>query len=481
MLRTLVVIGGGIAGLSAALSAARRGFRVTLLEKNPFLGGKLHERQIGPYRFDAGPSLITFPHFFEAVLGKDKLAFRKVEPHTHYFFPDGLSLTLYHDPERQAEELRTKLGAQAAYRWQRYLAYAKKLYERAAPVFLQLPIHDVKELLRSPLFWRHLSYLPLINGHQTMHKAAVRLLHYAPLVQIADRYATFVGGNPYTLPATFHLISWVENGLGSYHVMGGLYQIVRAFEKALQEAGVTVLLETPALRIHLRGKRPYAVETPKGSIDASAVIIAADHTYAQQNLLGRKSYPIPKQSLSGLVFLWGVKGDSPFGHHNILFSRDYAGEFGAIQAGQLDYEPTVYVCISARTDASDAPIGWENWFVLVNVPAVGASWRDEDTVRFRERVIWRIQRVWSAFGLDRIAVEAVITPAQWAAMHNSTGGSLYGMAPEGLLAAFRRPANRDAQIQGLYYAGGTVHPGGGLPLSLKSGEIAAQLAARDLL
>jgi phytoene desaturase len=481
MSRRLVVIGGGIAGLSAALTAARRGFRVTLLEKNRSLGGKLHERWVGPYRFDAGPSLVTFPHFFEEMLGVGRLTFQRVEPHTYYFFPDGLALTLYHDAKRQAEEIGTKLGTEAVGRWQNYLTYARRLYERAAPVFLQLPIHDVGTLLRSALFWRHLPYLPLIDGHRRMHEAAEKILRYAPLVQIADRYSTFVGGNPYTLPATFHLISWVENGLGNHHIKGGLYQIVRAFEEALQEAGVTIFLETPARRIHLRGKRPAAVETRNGLIDADAIIVATDHTYAQQSLLGRKTYPTPKQSLSGLVFLWGVEGVSPFGHHNILFSGDYAGEFAAIAAGRLDYEPTVYVCISARTDSADAPAGSENWFVLLNVPPVGSAWREEDTMRFRERAIRRIRQVWGAFEPERIRAEAVITPAEWASMHYSTGGSLYGMAPEGILAAFRRPANCDPYVKGLYYASGTVHPGGGLPLSLKSGQIAAHLAAQDLL
>ncbi len=477
----LVVVGGGIAGLSAALAAARRGFCVTLLEKNCSLGGKLHERWVGPYRFDAGPSLVTFPHFFEEALGGGRLTFQKVEPHTHYFFPDGLQLTLYHDVGRQAEEIEKKLGAEAVRRWQNYLTYARRLYERAAPVFLQLPIHDMGTLLQSALFWRHLPYLPLINGHRRMHEAAVQILGYAPLVQIADRYSTFVGGNPYTLPATFHLISWVENGLGNHHIKGGLYQIVRAFEEALREAGVTILVETPARRIHLRGERPTAVETPNGLIEADAIIVATDYTYAQQSLLGRKTYATPKQSLSGLVFLWGVEGVSPFGHHNILFSGDYAGEFGAIAAGRLDYDPTVYVCISARTDPADAPAGSENWFVLLNVPPVGSAWREEDTMWFRERAMRRIRQVWGAFGPERIGAEAVITPAEWARMHHSTGGSLYGMAPEGMLAAFRRPANRDPHIKGLYYASGTVHPGGGLPLSLKSGEIAVHLAAQDLL
>jgi phytoene desaturase len=479
MPRKIVVIGGGIAGLSAALSAARRGFAVTLLEKNAFLGGKLHERRIGPYRFDAGPSLITFTHFFEAALGAGKLTFLKVEPHTHYFFADGLSLTFFHEAERQAEELRTKLGAQAVQNWSRYLAYAKRLYERAAPVFLELPIHHLRTLVKSPLFWKHLPYLPLIDGYRSMHAAAEKILAYPPLVQIADRYATFVGGNPYRLPATFHLISWVENGLGNHHVKGGLYQIVRAFEQALGAAGVTIYAETPALRIQVRKAPPHLVETPQGPLEADALIIATDHTYAQQNLLGRKLQRLPKQSLSGLVFLWGVRGSSPFGHHNILFSSNYAEEFQAIQEGRLDYDPTVYVCISARTDPADAPQGCENWFVLLNVPPLGDRWKAEDTANFRERAIQRIRKVWPEFGPERIEVEEVITPGHWAALHNSTGGSLYGMAPAGIWAAFRRPANRDPLIRGIYYAGGTVHPGGGLPLSLRSGEIAVRLAEQD--
>ncbi len=481
MSRRLVVIGGGIAGLSAALSAARAGFSVMLLEKNAFLGGKLHERRLGPYRFDAGPSLITFPHFFESILGRQRLSFQKVEPHTHYYFEGGLSITLFHDEASQRAELENKLGSKAAERWYRYLRYARRLYERAAPVFLELPIHEVGVLVRSSLFWRHLPYLPFIDGHRTMHDVAERLLVHPGLVRIADRYATFVGGNPYTLPATFHLIGWVENGLGNYHVMGGLYQIVRAFEEEVRIAGVQIFPGTPAHRIHLRKGRAYAVETSRGLIETEAVIVGTDHTYAQRVLLKRPLSRIPKQSLSGLVFLWGVKGQSPFGHHNILFSRDYFGEFQAIMMGRLDYEPTVYVCISARTDASDAPSGSENWFVLLNVPPKGADWEEADTQRFRDWTLRRIREVWPDFGPERIEVEEVITPAQWAALHNSTGGSLYGMAPAGLLAAFRRPANRDPEVRGLYYASGTVHPGGGLPLSLRSGQIAAHLAARDFL
>lgn len=474
----LVVIGGGIAGLSAALATSRAGFEVVLLEKNAEVGGKLHERRLGSYRFDAGPSILTLRPYIEAALGPEAahLTWKPLSPTTTYYFLDAAQpLPLPSNLEAQQALIQARYGLGA--RWHRFMKYAKTLYERAAPVFLELPIHEVGTLVQSKRFWRHLPYVFFLDSFRTMHQASRAYLEHPHLVHIADRYATFVGGDPFRLPATYHLIAWAANTV--YDLAGGLYQLAKAFRLAIEKAGGRILTQTEAHAIRHSKGRVIGVDTSTGFIEASVVICATDWLFAQSVLLKRPLKP-RETSLSGLVFLWGVASKSPFSHHNILFSADYAAEFGQLAARQIPKDPTVYISISNRTNPSDSPKGCENWFVMLNVPALGNSWPAEATQVLRQRAIRRIRAAWPDFSERLIEEELALTPHTWEMLHNATGGSLYGQAPHGLVGAFLRPANRDPLLRGLYYASGTAHPGGGVPLAILSGQIAAHLATKTL-
>ncbi len=474
----LVVIGGGMAGLSAALGACRAGFEVTLLEKNAEVGGKLHEQWLGPYRFDAGPSILTLRPYIEAVLGPQavQLIWKPINPTTTYYFPDTPApLPLSSDLAEQQALIQARYGLGLP--WRHFMAYAQKLYERAAPVFLELPIHDLGVLLGSKRFWKHLPYLFGLDSLRTMHRAAEAFLKHPHLVWIADRYATFVGGDPFRLPATYHLIAWAANTV--YDLEGGLYELAKAFRTAIEKAGGQILTQTEAYAIRHEQRRVIGVETNVGFLEAPTIIGATDWFFAQRHLLGRTVRP-RETSLSGLVFLWGVAAQSPFSHHNILFSEDYAEEFRRLAARQMPENPTVYVCISSRTNPFDAPHHRENWFVMLNVPAIGHAWQQSDTQALRQAAIQRIRAAWPDFSEALIEEEAVLTPATWESLHYATDGSLYGQAPHGLVGSFLRPANRDPLLKGLYYASGTVHPGGGVPLAILSGQIAVRLATQAL-
>jgi phytoene desaturase len=481
----VVVIGGGFGGLSAAVHLARCGAHVVLLEQNERLGGKAGEIRLGPYRFDTGPSVLTLPDVVRGlfrVSGLDEMPVELVplEPICRYEFADGSVLEVSADAARMRERLGRWAPADRE-AWERFLDYSRRLYTYTARVFLGFPIHEWALLLRSGLFWRSLPGLFRLDAFRSMHERAHRVFRDARLVQLADRFATYNGSDPFRAPATLHVFFWVEHGLGAYYVRGGIYRLVEALARAAKGLGVEIRLSEPAQRIRHDGKRVQGVETPSGFIPADVVVSAVDVATTYKRLLGeafRGAMPRGELSLSGLVFLWGVRARAALAHHNVFFSADYEQEFRELFREQRPpTEPTVYVAITARSDPEHAPPDGEHWFVLLNVPPRPELWQHSREVdRVRSAVLRRL----SAVGLDpsRIEAEAVLTPADWERLTGSYRGSLYGLASNSPWAAFRRPPNRSRHLEGLYFAGGSVHPGGGIPLAILSGRHAAWLVAR---
>ncbi|MDW8285743.1 MAG: phytoene desaturase family protein [Bacteroidota bacterium] len=486
----VVVIGGGFGGLSAAIYLARSGAEVVLLEQQKQLGGKASERRLGPYRFDTGPSVLTLPGVLEGVLAaagrhlETVLELVPLEPICRYSFSDGSVLEVSADPDRMRARL-LKWAPEEADRWKRFLAYSRGLYERAAPVFLFFPVHELGLLVRSRLFWRSLPGLLGLDAFRSMHARARRLFGDWRLVQLADRFATYNGSDPFRAPATLHVIFWVEHGLGAYYVRGGIYRIVEALADAASALGVQLRLGEPARCIRHEAGRITGVETDSGFWAADAVVCNVDVSTTYRTLLGgeyARYAPRGEPSLSGLVFLWGVRGRTELAHHNVLFSADYEREFRELfREGRPPEDPTVYVAITARSDPEHAPSDGENWFVLLNMPARPELWHSERSVdRIRSLLMSRLEERVRGFSADRIEAEAVLTPADLERLTGAYRGSLYGLASNSPWAAFRRPANRSRHLRGLYFAGGSAHPGGGIPLALLSGRHAAWLAARDL-
>ena len=491
MCKKVIVIGGGPGALSGAIHLARMGFRVQLFEQNDRLGGKANEVTIGSYRFDTGPSLLTMDFVIDDLFrfaGFDRpefLEFVPKDPTCRYFFSDGSSLDASSDQDRMMAAIQAlSPGEEDVY--EEFLAYCKQIYDFTAEIFLFTPIHEIKKLMKrgnlSTLF-----SLYKMDPFRTMHQGISRFFSDPRLIQLFDRYATYTGSNPYKAPATLNIISYVEHGLGVYYVKGGIYRLVDALEEIARKVGVDIQTSARVEKIVHKAEKVQGVQVNGDAVLADYVLCGADVVIAYNSLIEGMQKRCRKldrlePSLSGMVFLWGVSKKHPeLAHHNIIFSQDYEQEFEQIfRERRAPEDPTVYIAITSKTDPEHAPPDGENWFVLLNMPYLtdehdAQTWAAE-TERMRTAIFHKLKRI----GIDisgHIETEQVYTPMDFLHLYSSNRGSIYGISSNSKTTAFRRHANRSRDIEGLYFAGGSVHPGGGIPLAILSGKMAAELIA----
>lgn len=486
----IVIIGGGIAGLSAAIRLASNGKRVMVLEKNPRTGGKMNLVAQDGFRFDTGPSVITMRHVFEELFAsagrklEDYLTLLPVEPLTRYFWEDGTVLDASSDLTRMAQEIE-KIEPRDVEGYLAYLAYAARIHRITGPIFIYDRPPRLSSFAKVPVHeW--LKADPLRQMHQAIN-SHVRSPH---LRQLLGRFATYVGGSPYEAPATLNVIAHVELTGGVWYPQGGIYQIAEAMTRLAHELGVEICTDTPVQCIITEKDTVKGVELADGThIETEHVIANADVTTVYKHLLSpseKTSAYLQKlesyePSCSGFVMLLGVEGDYPqLAHHNIFFSNDYRAEFKAIFKDQVPaQEPTIYVSITSKSDPEHAPGGHENWFILVNAPPLTnqVDWQQEAPA-YRDLILDRL----ASTGLtirDKIRSETVLTPLDLQQQSGAWRGALYGPSSNSKWTAFRRPHNRSKQVRGLYFAGGTTHPGGGVPMVTLSGKVAAELLLED--
>ncbi len=490
--RQVIVIGGGIGGLSAAIRLANAGMQVTVLEKNAQVGGKMGQVEAAGFRWDTGPSVITMRHVFEELFESagrrldDYLTFIPVHPLTRYFYPDGTVFDAVGDLSEMARRIEA-IEPHDVEGYLRYLAYAARIHRITGPVFIyDEPPRPQSFAKVPPLDW------PKADPFRTMHSAIKSHVRSPKLRQLLGRFATYVGGSPYEAPATLNVIAHVELTGGVWYPQGGIYRIAEALAALAAELGVTIRTEAGVRSIDTdTNSRVNGVTLADGStLAADAVVSNLDVTTTYQHLLPittathkrRQRLEAYEPSCSGFVLLLGVEGTyAQLAHHNIFFSADYAAEFRAIFKEQVPaHEPTIYVSITSKSDAEHAPDGHENWFVLVNAPPTSPNVDWSDTApRYRDLVLDRL----AAFDVDlrdKIRVEHVLTPVDLGTLTGAHRGALYGPSANSRWTAFRRPHNRCPDVHGLYFAGGTTHPGGGVPMVTLSGKVAAQMVIQDL-
>ena len=490
MNKSVAVVGAGIGGLAAAALLAKAGCRVTVFEQALHTGGKAASLRLGGYRFDTGPSLFTLPGVFRTFferLGRnmrDYLEPIPLAPLCAYEFADGTRLRSYADRAAFAAELE-RAGVATRAELEAYLDRSADLWNWAGELFLTRSLHESATYI-SRAGLRAIRHAGRLSPFTRLHEANARAFSDPRAAQLFDRYATYNGSSPYRAPATMRVIPHAEYGFGGYALRGGIVALPRALERVARELGVDFRLGTRVERIAAENGRCRGIEADGAFFASDVVVSNADVLSTYRHLLREPEAPEARRcerlepSSSGLVFLWGVaKRFSEMQAHNIFFSGDYRAEFDAVfDRLEMPTEPTVYVNVTNKTDPEDAPAGGENWFVLLNAPrAAGQDW-PALAERARKAVVARVSR---ALGCDvgpLIEVEKILAPPDIERDTGSTYGSLYGSASHGAASAFLRHSNRSRRIRGLYFAGGSVHPGGGMPLALLSGSLAADLAEK---
>ncbi len=464
-----------------------------MFEQGEQTGGKMNRIEFDGCVFDTGPTLITMPFVLENYFSSigltlaDNLTMCKVEPACHYRWSDGTSLDLpfeLDDVARAIEDFAPGNGAPVT----RYLEQARELYELTKDVFIFSPFRGLREFL-SLKNLRMLPKLHRLRFISSLHRVHAKTFSDSRIVQLFDRFATYNGSSPYLAPATLMVIPWVEIGLGAWYVKGGIYTIAEVFTRVAQENGV---------RIHLRSRvESINVErgTARGVTLADGSIIAADHVVSnadvfvtRKHLLGVKLDEPNDLSSSGLVMLMSVeKADHGLAQHNVLFSDDYPGEFAGLSADDRPRKnASIYISRSSHADVTQAPSDRENWFVLVNAPPKGKS----DVHDLDQKSVWDghaeahaelVLEQMSRFGVRPMVRQMMIrTPDTMASEWSSYKGALYGSSSNSMFSAFLRPRQRSSDVANLWYVGGSAHPGGGVPLVVTSGMIAADLILSSL-
>ncbi len=501
-----IIIGAGIGGMSAAIRLAAAGQKILLLEKNEKPGGKMAElRSAGAeinsaegesgsseFRWDLGPSVITMRHVFEELFEtagrklEDYLDLQPVEPLTRYFYQDGTLLDISQNLPKTLSQIEEIGNREDVEGYLAYLAYAARIHRITGPVFIYDQPPTPASFLRVPL-WE----MPRVDPFRTMHGAIKSFVKSTHLRQLLGRFATYVGGSPYLAPATLNVIAHVELNGGVFYPTGGIYKIAEAYQTLCEELGVEIRTDQAVEEILVSGNGyVQGVRVDGEAVLAQQVVANVDVATVYDKLLPhtaaiekkRVKLQAAEPSCSGFVLLLGVKSDQGSAgpqlcHHNIFFSQDYEREFEQIFGeGAMPDDPTIYVAITSKADEHHAPEGHENWFVLVNAPALdGSKWDwEQKAADYRNLVINKLK----AHGVDldgRIVVEKMLTPADIQEMTGAFRGALYGTSSNDKWAAFRRPHNKCAEVEGLYFCGGTTHPGGGVPMVTLSGKVAAEM------
>ncbi|MCB9294101.1 MAG: phytoene desaturase [Lewinellaceae bacterium] len=474
------IIGAGVAGLAAAVRLASRGHEVHVYEANSYPGGKLSEFELPGYRFDAGPSLFTMPQYVDDLYRAagenpaDHFEYERLPVVCHYFWEDGARLLAHADQESFAREVEDKLGVPSA-RLHRALADSRRKYEVTGRIFLEKSLHRLGTWLNGRVL-RAMLAIPGLDLFTSMDAVNRRHLKHPKLVQLFNRFATYNGSNPYKAPGLLSIIPHFEHHIGAFFPRGGMYSITKSIFELAKRKGVAFHFNTPVREIVVKEGRAAALRFDDGEEPFGRIVSNMDVFFTYRKLLPQERHPErtlrQQKSTSALIFYWGIRRQFPeLGLHNILFSDDYRAEFQHLEEGRLYHDPTVYINITQKCEPGDAPDGCENWFTMINAPFdSGQDW-DALIAWSRKQILEKVSRILKADIEPLIACEEVLEPRTIESKTASHLGALYGTSSNNRMAAFLRHPNFSSRIRGLYFCGGSVHPGGGIPLALLSAKI----------
>ncbi len=490
-MKTVVIIGAGAGGLSAAAHLARRGFKVTVLEKNPEVGGRCSRLVRDGHRFDVGPTLFVMPELYAqefAELGvaiHDVLDLQRVDPTYHLTFHDGQQLALTSDLVQMRSQLEAfEAGSFEAL--QRYLEEGGRNYGLAVPRLVRRNFRSLAEFINPSNLLLFLRLRAL-----TPHYAHVERYFGDPRLRSAFTFQDmYMGLSPFEAPALFSMMQFTELAHGVWFPRGGMHAVMQALLGIAERSGAECRLSTPVERIVTHNSKATGVRLADGSmVEADVVLANADLPYVYASLLadGRAAKQLARRrySCSTINFLWGLDRAFPqLPAHSLFLGDDYRGNFDAIvRDHSLAIDPTVYVHAPARLDPTAAPPGEDSLVGIVPVghlsEAADQDWEDLKA-RARAALLDKLARAGIADIEAHLEFEICLTPPYWQRHFNLVNGSTHGLAHTLTQMGYFRPHNRHDRIHNLYFAGASTHPGTGLPTAVVSGRLAAERIGEDI-
>jgi diapolycopene oxygenase len=498
MTMNVAVIGGGLGGLASACTLAARGARVRLFEGNAALGGKAVVLRHEGFRFDMGPTIVTVPEVLRRIFAEagrrleDYIDLVRLDPQWRCFFEDGSVLDLEQDTDKMAETLTDYADPETAEGYRRFMELAHELHDISDRYFFWKSVEGIRDTLNLGETFKAstLKELLALRMGQTVAGTIRHKVPDARVAQMLDHYTQYVGSSPYGSPAVLCGIANMQARNGVWYPIGGTRAVPQALIRLAGELGVELSTCASVTRIlHDRGA-VTGIELQSGEVvPADAVVSNMDTVRTHRELIGgsigqrflsRRRY---EPACSGVVLYLGLnRRYEHLLHHNFVFSEDPQAEFDAIyRRGEPAPDPTCYMAAPATTESAVAPPGGEALYVLVHTPYLrqGHDWQ-RMFAPYRKRILEKLKTTGGMPDIEeRIVFESALTPQDIHDRYRVLNGAIYGLASHGRFLGAFKPGNRSRDLEGLYLAGGSAHPGPGMPMALMSGWIAADTLERD--
>ncbi len=508
--RHVVVIGGGLAGLSAACELQSHGFRVTIIEKNDHLGGKMNvlkcDTRAGAFTFDMGPTIITIPDVLRGILRRagrtpaDEIDLINLDPQWRCFYDDGTVINLRQKPTDMAAALDTQFpNRDVGKSYADFIAYSRRMLRLSEKVFFYKDLGGMSDLMRGkpPTDPGLLGDVLAMRLHSTVGATLKKMIDEPHVRQMCEHFLQYVGSSPFLAPTILTLIAAAQTDHGCWYPMGGTREVAASLERLFRSRGGEAVTGVKVARISESNGRAAGVELDDGRrIAADAVVSNCDVQRTLSSLVGTPRGRAAREKVaakyrpacSGLVLYLGLDRQyDHLAHHCFLFSKDSHAEFDDIYTRQIPArDPSIYLAVPSRTDPNQAPKGGEALYALIHTPSNPGStprWGNRGDGQlldqYRPVVIEKLKRCGMPDLESRIVVERHLTPDMIDTMYNAEGGAIYGLASHGKLIGGFKPRNRSSVLKGLYLAGGSVNPGPGVPMVLMSGVTAARSVCED--
>ena len=491
MTKQVAVIGAGLGGISAAISLATEGYSVDLFEKNPQIGGKLNVMKTAGYSFDLGPSILILPHIFQRLFtraGKrmeDYVAIEELKPHWRNFFEDGTVLDLHPDARIMEREL-AKLSPEASDGFFAYLDYSRRLWKFSEEAYFTRGADRLRDVIKG---YCPLELLRRADPFHTMAQGVNRRVKDPHLRTILGFFIKYVGSSAKDAPAIYNLMAYSQFGYGLWYVTGGMYNLALGLGRLLQDVGVRLHLNAEVTGIKTQGGKAVGVTlNGGGDVPADIVVSNMEVIPAYKRLLREQGPMLPRYekkfepSCSGLVLHIGLDRQYPqLAHHNFVFARDQALHYEMVyRRKQLPDDPTIYLVAPTRTDKTLAPPGHEILKLLPHIPHI----QDTPVPRaayeaLKEKLYLKLERIGLENLRQHIVFEDMLVPEDLQRMYYSNRGSIYGVVADWRKNLGFRAPKRSELYKNLYFVGGSVNPGGGMPMVVYSGQMVRDMVVQD--